>query len=41
MSHGDTIDDKHCFSSPDRRPDGKDHPDFKGQAMGMRSRSRG
>ena len=38
-SHGDTVDDEHCFSSPDRRPVREDYPDFRGHVMGMRSRS--
>ena len=36
MNHGDTIDDEHCFSSPDRQSVGDDHPDFRGHATGMR-----
>ena len=36
MSHGDIVDDEHCFSSPDGRSVGNDHPDFKGHDMGMR-----
>ena len=35
-SHGDTVDDEHCFSSLDERSVGEDHPDFRGYAMGMR-----
>ena len=35
-SHGDIVDDEHCFSSPDRRSIGEDHSDFKGHATGMR-----
>ena len=34
-SHGDIVDDKHCFSSPDGRSVGEDHSDFKGHATGM------
>ena len=40
-SHGDTIDDEHCFSSPDGWLVGEDHPNFRGHATGMRSRSQG
>ena len=36
MSHGDTIDDKHNFSSPDERSIREDHPDFIGHATDMR-----
>ena len=36
-SHGDTVDDEHYFLSSDR----EDHPDFRGHAMGIRSRSQG
>ena len=35
-SHGDTIDDEHCFPSPNRQLIGKDHPDFRGHGTGMR-----
>ena len=35
-SHKDTVDDEHCFSSPDGRSVGEDHPDFRGHATGMR-----
>ena len=41
MSHGDTIDDEHCFSSPNGRSIGDDHIDFRGHAMGMRPLSQG
>ena len=36
MSHGDTVDDEHCFSSLDRRSVGEDHLDFRGHVIGMR-----
>ena len=41
VSHGDTIDDEQCFSSPDGRSVGEDHPDFRGHATSMCSRSQG
>ena len=34
-SHGDTIDVKHCFSSPDGRSIRENHLDVRGHAMGM------
>ena len=34
-SHGDTIDDKHRFSSPDDRSVKKDHPDVRRHATGI------
>ena len=37
VSHGDRVDDKHWFSSPDGRLVGEDHPDFRGHATGIRS----
>ena len=40
-SHGDTIDDKHNFSSLDERSVREDHPNFRGHATGMRPRSQG
>ena len=40
-SRGDTVDDEHCFSSLDRWSVGEDHPNFRGLAIGMRSRSQG
>ena len=40
-SHWDTVDDEHCFSSSDGRSIGEDHLNFRGHAMGMRSRSQG
>ena len=39
MSHGDTFDYEHNFSSLDRRSVREDHPDVRGHAMGMRPRS--
>ena len=41
MNHRDTVDDEHCFSFPDERSIGEDHPDLRGHAMGMCSRSQG
>ena len=41
MSHGDTFDDEHCFSSPDGRSVKEDHPDFRGHGTCMRSISQG
>ena len=38
-SHGDTVDDEHNFSSPDGRSVGENHPDVRGYAASMRSRS--
>ena len=38
MSHGNTFDDEHCFSSSYGRLVKEDHPDFRGHAMGMRLR---
>ena len=35
-SHGDTVDDEHCFSSSNRRLVREDHPDFRGHALSMR-----
>ena len=40
VSHGDTFDDEHLFSSPNERSVGEHHIDFRGHATGMRSRSR-
>ena len=40
-SHGDTVDDEHCFSSTDGRLVKEDHPNFKGHATGMHPRSQG
>ena len=36
-SHGDTVDDEHCFSSSDGRLVGDDHLDFRGHATGHAS----
>ena len=41
MSHGDTVDDEHNFSSPDRQSVREDHPDVRGHATGMRPGSQG
>ena len=41
MSHGDTVDDEHNFSSPYRRSVREDHPDVRGHATGMRPGSQG
>ena len=35
MSHGDIVDDEHCFSSLEGRLVGEDHPDFRGHATSM------
>ena len=40
-SHRDIVDDEHYFSSLDGRLVGEDHPNFRGHATGMRSRSQG
>ena len=32
MSHGNTIDDEHCFSSSYGQSVREDHPDFRGHA---------
>ena len=37
-SLGDTIDNEHYFSSPDRRSVKEDHPDVRGHAASMRPR---
>ena len=37
VSHGDTVNDEHCFSSLDGRSVEEDHPNFRGHATGMRS----
>ena len=34
-SHGNAVDDEHCFSCIDRRSVKEDHPDFRGHATGM------
>ena len=36
MSHENTVDDEHCFSSSDRRSVREDHQDFRGHATSMR-----
>ena len=36
MSHGDTVDDEHNFSSPNEWSVIDDHLDVRGHAMGMR-----
>ena len=41
MSHRDTIDDEHCFSSLDGRSIKEDHLDFRGHVTGMRLESQG
>ena len=38
-SHGDTVDDEHCFSSTYRWSVGDDHTSFRGHAASMRPRS--
>ena len=40
-SHGDTVDDEHCFSSSDGWSIRKDHPNLRGHATGMRLGSQG
>ena len=35
MSHGNTVDDEHCFLSSDEWSVREDHPDFRGHAMSM------
>ena len=35
VSHGNTVDDEHCFSSSDGQSVKEDHPNFRGHAMGM------
>ena len=40
-SHGDIIDDEHCFSSINGRSVREDHPDFRGHATAKRPRSQG
>ena len=37
--HGDTVDDKHRFSSTDRRSVREDHTSFRGHATSMCPRS--
>ena len=41
MSHRDTVDDEHWFSSSNGRSDLENYPDFRGYATGMRPRSQG
>ena len=41
MSHRDTIDDEHCFSSLDGRSVREYHPDLRGHATGMHPGSQG
>ena len=38
MSHGNTIDDEHCFSFSNGQLVKEDHPDFKGHATGVHHR---
>ena len=40
-SHGDTVDDEHCFSSIGRWSVGEDHTGFRGYVASMRPRSQG
>ena len=40
-SHGNIVDDEHCFSSTDRQPVRDDHSGFRGHAAGMRLISQG
>ena len=40
-SHGNIVDDEHCFSSTDRQPVRDDHTGFRGHAAGMRLISQG
>ena len=37
-SHGNTVDDEHCFSSSNGWLVRVDHPDFRGHATGLRPR---
>ena len=41
MSHGDTVDNEHNFSSPDKRSVKEDYPDVRGHATGMHPGSQG
>ena len=34
-SHGDTVDDEHCFSSLNGRSIREDYPDFRGHVSSM------
>ena len=36
VSHGNTVDDEHCFSSSNGRLVREDHPDFRAHVTGMR-----
>ena len=38
-SHGDAVDDEHCFSSTDGQPVRDDHPNIRGHATRMHPRS--
>ena len=40
-SHGDIVDDEHCFSSTDRWSVGEDHTGFRGHVASMRPGSQG
>ena len=40
-SHGNTVDNEHCFSSTDTQPIGEDHTGFGRHATGMHPRSQG
>ena len=40
-SHGDTVDNKHNFSFPNRRSVREDYPDIRGHATIMRPSSQG
>ena len=40
-SHGDTVDDEHCFLFTDRWSVGEDHTGFRGHATSMRPGSQG
>ena len=40
-SHGNTVDDEHCFSSIDRRPVEEDYTGFRGHIASMYHRSQG
>ena len=40
-SHGNTVDDKHNFSSPNEQSVREDHPNIRGHATGMCHRSQG
>ena len=36
MSHGDTVDDEHRFSSPNERSIKEDHPNVRGHDVSVR-----